>query len=257
LTDEQRQRKLDEAAKRRRAELDAAITAFALSLDSLTEQWQGQIQDLLDTPYAERLAPAQLYQFLQVQIPAQLDRLGYAALIRETTRQYQESIDAVQEQLADAQLRGSLARDEESDLRTMQAVDHDKLRLLGTVAAASLVSGLVLAHITGAPKDELKPIISRPLDSLRTSAGQMVETGMYTADRFTYWQITKKIADKWLYAGIRDERNRPFCREHVGKVYTMAQLEKMDNSQSPPFNDVPRFLGGIRCRHLLVLQITA
>lgn len=50
----------------------------------------------------------------------------------------------------------------------------------------------------------------------------------------------------FLYLGPDDEKTRPFCRHHVGKVYTRAAIDKMDNKQL----DNP-FLtgGGFNCRH--------
>jgi hypothetical protein len=35
--------------------------------------------------------------------------------------------------------------------------------------------------------------------------------------------------DKFTYRGPHDIKTRPFCATHVGKVHTLAEIEKMDN----------------------------
>jgi hypothetical protein len=54
-------------------------------------------------------------------------------------------------------------------------------------------------------------------------------------------------SDVFIYVGPVDERLRPFCRGHVGKVYTRAQIDALDNGQLPN-----TFLtgGGWNCRHV-------
>lgn len=50
----------------------------------------------------------------------------------------------------------------------------------------------------------------------------------------------------FAYMGPADAKNREFCAEHVGKVYTRAEINKMDNGQ---LNDVFLTAGGYNCRH--------
>jgi hypothetical protein len=51
---------------------------------------------------------------------------------------------------------------------------------------------------------------------------------------------------KFLYSGPVVAATRPFCREHAGKIYTLAEIEKMDNDQGI---SVRSSCGGYRCRH--------
>jgi len=53
----------------------------------------------------------------------------------------------------------------------------------------------------------------------------------------------------FLYVGPADGRTRTWCLERVGKVYTRAQIEAMDNKQLPnPFLTG----GGYNCRHSFI-----
>jgi hypothetical protein len=53
--------------------------------------------------------------------------------------------------------------------------------------------------------------------------------------------------DVFAYIGPVDGKLRPFCRQHVGKVYTRAEIDALDNGQLPN-----TFLtgGGYNCRHV-------
>ncbi len=50
----------------------------------------------------------------------------------------------------------------------------------------------------------------------------------------------------FLYLGPDDEKTRPFCRQHVGKVYTRERIDAMENGQLP---NVFLTGGGFNCRH--------
>ncbi|MCE7856886.1 MAG: hypothetical protein DYG97_10130 [Ignavibacteria bacterium CHB3] len=53
---------------------------------------------------------------------------------------------------------------------------------------------------------------------------------------------------KYLYDGTIIATTRDFCRERVGRVFTLEELEAMDNGQGLPV--IPS-LGGYNCRHYL------
>ncbi len=50
----------------------------------------------------------------------------------------------------------------------------------------------------------------------------------------------------FLYAGPADKKTREFCRERVGKVFTRAEIDAMDNGQ---IDNVFLTGGGYNCRH--------
>ncbi|MFZ4620957.1 MAG: hypothetical protein ACOYNS_10380, partial [Bacteroidota bacterium] len=52
--------------------------------------------------------------------------------------------------------------------------------------------------------------------------------------------------EKFKYDGVLHTNTRPFCREHLGKKYTIEQIRKMDNLQGIP---VETSCGGYNCTH--------
>lgn len=56
--------------------------------------------------------------------------------------------------------------------------------------------------------------------------------------------------EKFLYYGNIQDNTRAFCRQHVGNIYTLKELQNMDNGQDLP---VIPYLGGYNCRHRLVV----
>ncbi len=55
--------------------------------------------------------------------------------------------------------------------------------------------------------------------------------------------------DDYLYFGPDSEKSRPFCREHVGHIYSLQELETMNNGQGLP---VQKYCGGYNCLHELI-----
>jgi hypothetical protein len=53
--------------------------------------------------------------------------------------------------------------------------------------------------------------------------------------------------DAFLYAGPADKKTRPFCREHVGKVFSRGAIDALDNGQ---IDNVFLTGGGYNCRHV-------
>lgn len=55
--------------------------------------------------------------------------------------------------------------------------------------------------------------------------------------------------EPFVYVGPVDAVMRPFCREHIGKVYTLTAIDALDNGQLPN-----TFLtgGGFNCRHQFI-----
>lgn len=97
------------------------------------------------------------------------------------------------------------------------------------------------------------PDIGAIADGLGSAVATSVSTEFDTAlSAFNRTVTTVKATDAgidyFVYFGPDDNKTRPFCRARVDKVYTLAELRKMDNGQGLP---VEQYLGGYNCRHHL------
>lgn len=101
-------------------------------------------------------------------------------------------------------------------------------------------------------------IFKSPLEEILEEAESRIFTGMNTdlktqVSAFNrvvqYEQARLAGLNNFLYAGPKDERNRPFCAERVNKVFSREQIATWDNGQGLPA-DI--FCGGYNCRHELV-----
>jgi len=107
---------------------------------------------------------------------------------------------------------------------------------------------------TGAPLGDIIEEVMQALDTTFVRASTAVDTAVMGAHRRTLVEQAERAAEAtgetigYLYDGPRDARTRPFCRAHVGDVYTRAALERLDNGQGLPVTD---FAGGYACRHRL------
>jgi hypothetical protein len=85
------------------------------------------------------------------------------------------------------------------------------------------------------------------LDLSREGARRIYDTAVATFSRQVDQIGTSGTPDElFLYAGPADTRTRPFCRARVGKVFTRADIDAMDNGQLP---NVLLTGGGYNCRH--------
>jgi hypothetical protein len=89
------------------------------------------------------------------------------------------------------------------------------------------------------------------LNSITTKAKHRGETIMRTLEiannRANIIENAKKRnINHFRYEGPRGALSRDFCKSRVGKVYTLEEIETMDNGQGLP---VLYFCGGYNCRH--------
>lgn len=101
-------------------------------------------------------------------------------------------------------------------------------------------------------------VFKTPVEDILEQAEGRVFTGMNTDLKtqvsafnrvIQYEQARRAGVNSFLYAGPKDERNRPFCAERVNKTFSREEIATWDNGQGLPA-DI--FCGGYNCRHELV-----
>ena len=62
----------------------------------------------------------------------------------------------------------------------------------------------------------------------------------------TFLDAEKAEIQRFKYAGRTGGNIRKFCADHVGKIYTLQEMQELDNGQGLP---VQFFCGGYNCTH--------
>lgn len=178
-----------------------------------------------------------------------LEDAGYTSLLRE-------AVDAPLDRLAAEVLRtnriaGLAAAESRYGVEALAAFKDLRLAHLLDLAedTASAVWRAVLDGVIGArPVDDLLDDLADVLDGSRTAAQRTYDTAVSTYAQHVALLGTSGEPDEvFVYVGPVDSVARPFCRQRVGRAYTRAEIDDMDNQQLP---NVLVSRGGYNCRHV-------
>lgn len=160
---------------------------------------------------------------------------------------FREEYAAVQEEFE--QTTGKKALLSQFTQKSLDALRDTRLDLAATYVNDYLgdVRTAVLDAVVGGrdvkPEDILDSAEGRTLANLRTE----LNTTRMAYQRVVHFEKAKKAGiDKFLYVGPDDDITRDFCQEHVGNIYTLDEIQEMDNGQGLP---VEIYCGGFNCRH--------
>lgn len=222
---------------------EAEIDAFVLRLEKflnknlrkiLKSVLIGDIKGIQAATIIGGIEQALINSGLQTQL-AGLEKI-YGNRLRDVRSQLQVSVPN-QEVLtgADFQLAETLITFDTSKVAN---------RITGYVddVAGTLMRGVIIGEV---------PDFSLLEDTLGSGLVNNLTTELNTLTQGFYRTITQKKADELglnlrLYQGPDDKVTRPFCKEHVGNIYTVEQIKNMDNNQGL---DVLTYGGGYNCRH--------
>lgn len=115
---------------------------------------------------------------------------------------------------------------------------------IGPILFRTVLDGVLSVR----PTDELIADLEDALDTTYARARTVYDTAVSTYTRQVEQTLTSGEPDElFLYVGPVDGKAREFCLKRVGRVYTRAQIDKMDNGQLPNVFIVG---GGWGCRHM-------
>jgi hypothetical protein len=103
---------------------------------------------------------------------------------------------------------------------------------------------------TGGSLADLVSAVSDQMDVTFRQAQAAVDAAVMAAGRRAVVSIALDVEEDtdeqmvFVYVGPRDAKNRPFCRQWVGKA--VVDPRKLDNKQGLPVED---YCGGYNCRH--------
>lgn len=184
---------------------------------------------------------------LRAQIRKALDAAGYGSLAE---RYAGLRLDVVVSQVERLRSAVSLAPFVTTDdTRILALKQLAKLDLLGQGEAIAHEVWRTLAKglFSQRPYRALLEDLAGAIDASHSTARRLYDTTVNIFSRQVEAMKTTGEADEpFAYMGPVDEKTRPFCMERVGKVYTRAQIDAMDNGQIP---GVFLAAGGWNCRH--------
>jgi hypothetical protein len=110
---------------------------------------------------------------------------------------------------------------------------------------ASAINPLQQAMLTG--DADLADAARRAVAAARSGVGRALHEVALLHAREVHAARAKELgAERFIYLGPSDGRNRPFCADKVGKTFTREEIAALDNGQGL---DVMTRCGGWGCRH--------
>jgi hypothetical protein len=238
----------------RRAEIaartDGAVLAFERGLADVMRQLERQLRALAaDVAKGSRTAiiKAARAARLRNEIRHLLASSGFDDLLASST-------DAPMDRIARAALADSVGK----DTAAFVGSQGPKIAALKTLALSDLIGqgdqvahalwratvhGVFSARPLDAILEDLASVIDRSVPQIRTLYDTSVSIYGREVERL---QADEDPDARFAYLGPVDALMREFCAERVGKVYTRAEIEAMDNHQLP---NVLLTGGGYNCRH--------
>lgn len=229
---------------------DGLSAAFARSLAEIVRDLERTLRPLLevfeDTDTARSVVAVRALA-LRREIRDLLDEAGYDRLARTATTTAVERLVPV---IESSRVARALSRFFDVDIRRIEA-----LRMLAELNVVARGDEMALA---------LWRTVTRGIYGLRDRASLLDDLAATLDDELptvrTLYDTTVSVFSRqvevlgasespdtlFAYLGPADQVMRPFCRERVGKVYTRAEIDDMDNGQLP---NVLTTGGGYNCRH--------
>lgn len=133
-------------------------------------------------------------------------------------------------------------------LLALREVRLDELLGLATDTARVLWRSVLDGVIGARPIDDLVSDVAKVTATSARQARTLYDTAVSTYSRHVELLAADGESDElFVYLGPVDAVMRDWCRDRVGKVYTRADIDSMENGQLPnPFITA----GGYNCRHV-------
>lgn len=238
------------ATERQAAVADDLSSAYAIELARVKQDLERELVRLLAkareggrTPVA--LAARSLK--MRRELRDLLAQAGYDDLAdASTVRGLERMARAVERTRLAAQVSTFTSRDA-ARIQALKELARLDLLAQGDEVAIAVWRSVVQGVYSQRPIADVLDDLATVLDKSMSEAGTLYDTSVSIFGRqIELLKSTGEPDELFLFAGPADIKNRPFCREHVGKVYTKAEIDRLDNGQTGS-----TFLtaGGWGCRH--------
>lgn len=223
-------------------------SSYALELSRVLRDLERQLRSLaIDALAGSKTALSRAVRAakLRKQVQQALEASGYPELADAFTSWRLDTLVAQVEKLRGA---AKLAQFSTSDLSRILALkDLARLDLLKQGAEISHAIWRTVAYglITQRPASQLLQDLADAIDVEIAEARTLYDTTVNVFARQIEASKSRE-GDVYAYMGPADIKTRPFCHQHVGKVYTKDEIDAMENGQLP---NVFLTGGGYNCRH--------
>ena len=227
----------DEQIARLRTELSETIYRMEAEIEAALRRGGGR----LTTEVSQRLLKSLLAQYEDVFGRAERELLGISA----------DVLEAVGTELEEMGIADQVSTPSEALLQAQAGDALDALTTIKGERSAALRAALVeMARSTVNPTEAV--------DALRGELGttlaqtlSLVDTTVAGLDRtLTTAAATESGFTLFLLDGPVDDITRPWCRERVGYLFTLAELDETPNDTGP--NPPTVYAGGYSCRHRII-----
>lgn len=247
MTDTQR---LLTEADRLAAVADAVSGAYATELARVLRDLERQLRTLAtaaidgsQTALGRAVRAAKLRREIQTALKA----AGFDQLADTATS---HALDVLVTQLERVRGAAKLAAFTTSDSTRILALKAlAQIDVLGQGQAIALAIWRTLAQglFSQRPIAHVLDDLAEAMDMEEAKARTLYDTAVSVFTRQVEAMKAKGDPEEvFVYVGPVDQVIRPFCAAHVGKVYTRAQIDALDNGQMP---NVFLTAGGWNCRH--------
>lgn len=200
---------------------------------------------------SQRERAAKLRQLGSIRkIEKQLKQRGLSSILRDSHLIYRDIIEDVERQIR-ATFKDTRFTLKLSEAQIQQLIEFKDLGLTKFLSRAidDVRNAVAQSVLTGT-----QPDYEQLAETTEAKLSRYVKTELRTEIAAFHASAQVIAADrvgvkKFLYYGNLIDDSRPFCREHVNKVFTLEQLRRLNNGQGLP---VVPYLGGYNCRHRLV-----
>jgi len=192
---------------------------------------------------------AELAAKLQASLSGVLADLGYDGAIGKLVTSFEDLAAESDAALQDT-LGASLSSASHPSLSAFVSGVVDDLLAVKGLAGERLREAMILATQTNAPLDKAIAALADAVGGTLSQATTLADTSLMAFHREILVSESEDAGiDLFVYLGPDDAVTRPFCQEHVDKVYTPGDLDDEDNEQG--LAPTSRYLGGFNCRHYL------
>ena len=234
--------------------MDAKIQGFIEALEGIAEEWKPRVSALAsDLESFRNRSTLRMLKELSTTLKRQLNELGFSELAKQIVEHYDVLAEyALEATRAIDTPRSISATLTNNALKQVRDIDLSAYEHLGNQAVTALARSITTDVLVGLERRKIIQNVEAVIDDRflkRTKT--YVDTATRQIDRsFTFFTAKEAGIETFKFFGPADKLNSEFCREHVGKIYTLEQIKNMDNGIKEPWNDVMQYGGHPGCRHV-------